>query len=157
MGLLTATALTTLATIFRTSSAGSWNDGHGPIDDGFFSVVFSAEPSPYGGEPTPETMNVWIQDYQHTKNNGGVFNDNNLCNSNVNAGLWWTYDSFLPYTVDILAGYHWCYNQPFDTWGDTHVEYAGWKGQVYGCSKCGVLPDGVTARCIIPLEPNGGC
>lgn len=149
MQLLTMTALASLATMFQTSSAAAWNDGWGPINDGFLSVVFY---TPFDYDEWSQTLYaVSIQDYNHNGDDGVGFTP--TCNDESRH----TFDTFLPETVDIRPGHNFCLSSSPDTWTDTTINYAGWHGGFTTCTKCGPLPGNVGGICIIPLTPDGGC
>ncbi|EEU41293.1 uncharacterized protein NECHADRAFT_106298 [Fusarium vanettenii 77-13-4] len=111
-----------------------WNDGHGDISCGYFSVVFGD--NSVGGSKGTVTIRgeTW-----KTEGRLDCGNDN-----------WTTFTSPLPYTVDIHGG-NACHTTISGHWDNTWIKYAAQYLDVPSDTRCGDVGTlNKSRRCIIP-------
>ncbi|KAL2681123.1 hypothetical protein Neosp_008727 [[Neocosmospora] mangrovei] len=111
-----------------------WNDGHGDISCGYFSVVFGD--NSVGGSKGTVTIRgeTW-----KTEGRLDCGNDN-----------WTTFTSPLPFTVDIHGG-NACHTTISGHWDNTWIKYAAQYLDVPSDTRCGDVGTlNKSRRCIIP-------
>ncbi|KAM0435844.1 hypothetical protein ACHAPT_002735 [Fusarium lateritium] len=113
-----------------------WNDGHGDISCGFFSVVFGD--NSVGGSKGTITIRG-----ENWKTEGGLD-----CGSDDN---WTTFTSPLPFTVDIHGG-NACHTTISGHFDNTWIKYSSQYLDVPSDTRCGDVGTlNKSRRCIIPV------
>ncbi|KAK8120873.1 hypothetical protein PG999_004993 [Apiospora kogelbergensis] len=113
----------------------TWDDGIGPIECGHFSVLIG------GDSITGPKTSVKIRGQTF------VVSDELNCDGDQ----WKSYDSALPYTVDIHGGNACLTTLSSDAWDNTWINYAGMHVDVPSDIRCGdVWTLSNSRRCIIP-------
>ncbi|KAF4454658.1 hypothetical protein F53441_2892 [Fusarium austroafricanum] len=152
---LSTTALPTESSSPRSNDMGTiphskrcdFEDGHGRIDCGFFSLVF--------GEMDPTASDIEVK--TRLTITGAGFQNKYVLNCGEGGGEYWnSLTSELPFTVDIHPG-NTC-RQTFPNTGASHdglwIKYANQFVNAPSDSRCGdTLSLGLGRRCIIAVNP----